>query len=348
VIRVAALSMLAACAHPRPAPIGRPAPPAAPAPPETSRAVRAPGEALRYDAWLSLRATRIRDVLVAVVTAARAHGGRIEKLGEDYTVVRVPVAEFPAAWAEIRRLGVRLDERVFSADVGQDFVEVDLRVRTLTAMRDRLVALLARAESDEDKAGLLAELRRTTEELEVFQRQLARLAGLTTESRIAVQVTPSAAFGDAAGFEVQGFGWIGLLSAFERETLPFDHRLPLPVPDGMVLLSQKGRFAAEGPEGAAIWTDQVANEPRADGAFWIGALEVRLRREFGATETRAVGSWTCLRLTGDTEPPYTWDVCAAAAPDDRKVRIAQAYYPDDEARVRYQPAVENSLRGGAS
>nr|MBA2320741.1 DUF4349 domain-containing protein [Deltaproteobacteria bacterium] len=137
----------------------------------------------------------------------------------------------------------------------------------------RLVVLLARTESEQEKLALLHELQRVTEQLDAFERQRRMLKGLSDFSRISIDVVPREAVGgDAGGAVVAGFGWIESLSPFNRGVGGDEKRLALPVPDGMVAIDPKGQFVAESPEGAALWTGRVENDPRADAAFWIAAV----------------------------------------------------------------------------
>jgi hypothetical protein len=325
-------------------------PPPPPPPPADPAVSEAPVEErmVHYAGWARLRVTRVQEALDVVAVEATARGGRVEQLGATSITVRVPTAEFDAAWQEIRGLGDVLGESVTAEDVTESFLAVDLRVKTLTVTRDRLVALLAKAESEQEKLALLHELQRVTEQLDQFDRQRRMLQGLADLARISVELVPREAVGaGATDPAVAGFEWIEQLSPFNH-AIGDDKRLALAVPDGMVALAPKGRFVAESPEGAALWTGRVPNDPQADAGFWVDAVVDRLAADFATVERSTRGTWSCVTLVDGSDAPYTWDVCAQADPSDRYLSIAQAYYPTAEAVARYQAAVAASLSGGDS
>lgn len=330
---------------PAPPPSAEPTEPAPPAQAEAAQAERM----VHYAGWARLRATQVSAAIDQAKAIALAAGGRVESLSSDAITVRVPVAQFDAAWRTLLALGDVMDRSVTAEDVTDAFLAVDLRVKTLTVTRDRLMALLAKAETEEEKLALLRELQRVTEQLDSFERQLRTLRGLADFSRISLEFVPREAFANAAaGPDVTGFGWIGALSPFRRDVGAEGKRIALPVPEGLVVLSPKGAYVAESPEGAAIWTGTLPNDPRADAAFWIAAVHERLGDDFAKAETRAVGTWQCLTLTDGGEAPYVWEVCVQVDAADKTLWLGEVYYPSLEAQQRYAPAIAAALTGGAS
>jgi hypothetical protein len=196
---------------------------------------------------------------------------------------------------------------------------------------------------------VVPQYQRVTEQLDSFERQLRTLRGLADFSRISLDFVPREAFANAAtGPDVTGFGWIGALSPFRRDVGADGKRIALSVPEGLVVLSPKGAYVAESPEGAAIWTGTLPNDPRADAAFWIAAVHERLGDDFAKAETRAVGTWQCLTLTDGGEAPYVWEVCVQVDAADKTLWLGEVYYPSVEAQQRYAPAIAAALTGGAS
>lgn len=302
---------------------------------------------LHYSGSVRLRVDRAREALDAVVAAAQARGGRLEHLTDDQVVVRVPVAAFAETWAEIRQLGEVLSSSQTSEVVTESFFAVDLRIRTLTVTRDRLVALMAAALDEQEKLALVHELQRVNEQLDRLEHQRRTLQDLADSSRITVQVVqPTAIAAGTAGPTVSGFTWIDGLTPFRR-AIGDERRVPLAVPEGMVALTANGPFVAESPEGAALWTGRLANDPRSDGRFWVEAVIDRIGGDFASATVSTRGAWACVTLVDASEEPYTWEVCAAARPERPWLLVAEAYYPTSEAVTRYRAAVAAAL-GGAS
>jgi hypothetical protein len=335
----------------RPAAPSPPAPPglAAPEPtPEPSEPVeQAPAQRMiHYDGWARLRATDPTGTLDAIAALATEAGGRVDLLSGRQITVRVPVESFEAIYDRVLELGDVIDKSVRADDVTDQFLAVDLRVRTLRMTRDRLVALLAKAESEEEKLALLQQITRVTEELDATESQLRTLADLAAMSRISVEVVPREAFGTSAqGPELAGMEWIRGLSPFRRAVFEDDKRLGLEVPKGLVSLAMRGPFVAESPEGAVLWTLRVPNDPMGDADFWIATVEDRIASEFADPERRELGRWDCLALDEPgSDEPYRWQICVA--PEGRHLHVAQVYYPGPESLERYGEAVDRVLRVG--
>ncbi len=301
---------------------------------------------VHYSGWLRIGVTKVRDELERLAKLAEERGGRVEALGGNTIVLRIPVDRYRDVWAEIRQDGDVLAENQTASDVTEQFSAVDLRVKTATVTRDRLVALLAKAESEQDKVTLLRELLRVTEELDGLQSQLRALRGLADYSRIVVEVAQKGALAAANGPEISGFEWIGWLSPFQP-LLSDARRVQLDVPTGMVELQPRGQFVAESPEGARLSTTRIPNDPRAEPGFWISAIQDRLAPDFAAAERSTVGDWACLRLADGSDDPYTWEICARGDVADRTFDLAQAYYPDEATLARYGAGVREALQGGA-
>lgn len=321
-----------------------------PAPePGTATAAQSPAapRMVHYTGWARLRVTKVQETLDALAAIATESGGRVERLGATSITIRVPVATFAERWKAALALGDVLEKSVGAEDVTEAFTAVDLRVKILRTTRDRLVQLLAKAETEDEKLQLLRELQRVTEELDGLESQLRAIRGLADFSTITIELVPrEAAVAGGDEPEIGGFGWIRALSPFNHAPLADDKRVELPVPTGMVGLTRHGPWVAESPEGAALWTSRLVNDPRASATFWIDAVADRLASEFAAATPSTVGDWQCLRLVDGSDEPYSWEVCVRGDDDDRNIDVAQAYYPDDAAFERYHEAVRAALVGG--
>jgi hypothetical protein len=341
-------------------PMAPPPPPPPPpsveaAPPKPVEPSEQPAEAqqermIHYTGYARIRATKVHETLDAVAKMALDRGGRVEQLSGDTISVRVPVATFDASWKDVLGMGDVLDQSVSAEDVTDAFTEVDLRVHILKITRDRLVQLLARAETEDEKIALLHEIQSTTEQLDQLESSLRTLRGLADYSRITVEVVAreAVASGGTGGPSVAGMEWIAALSPFRRDIGADDHRVSVAVPEGMVSLMPHGAFVAESPEGVVVWTGRIDNDPRGSADFWVDAISGRLRGDFASATSKALGPWRCVELVDASEQPYTWDVCVQVDPVDRKLLLGEVYYPSEEAKKRYQPAVEGAFSGGAS
>ena len=165
-------------------------------------------------------------------------------------------------------------------------------------------------------------------------------------SRITLEAYPREAFQAQGGRPaLDGFSWIASLSPFNRSVWDDDHRVALPVPDGLVGLSSKGPFVAESADGTVFWTMRLQNDPVGSSPFWLSAVQDRLAGEFVSPEPSRVRSWECLSLLEPgSEEPYRWQICVKT--EGNKLQVAQVFYPSKAQFERYGAAIESSLSAG--
>jgi hypothetical protein len=331
---------------PPPATPGAP-PPAEPAQPPASTLTPAPAARMvHYDGWMQLRVANPRETLESAVKLAEALGGRTERMAGTTVTLRVPVEKFDEGWKQLLALGDVASKSVRADDVTESFTALDLRADTLRATQRRLVALLAKAKDEQEKLQLLAELTRVRTELDALESQLRTLSDLASMSRITVEAIAREAFQAQGGRpSLAGFEWIASLSPFRRQWWEDDHRVDLPVPDGLVSLSSKGPFVAESADGTVIWTMRVPNDPVGSASFWLGAIQDRLASEFAEPQPSRIRAWECVSMQEPgAEDPYRWQICVQ--PNGNKLHVVQVFYPNHAQFERYGAAVEASLSAG--
>jgi hypothetical protein len=113
--------------------------------------------------------TTFRDQVVA-------WGGHLQSQTDHTLVVRVPVQHFEAAFAWVKQAGRVLSESRQAEDVTEEFVDLGIRLDNARKSRDRLLAVLQKADKVEDILKVEAELRRLTEEIERMEGRTKFLA----------------------------------------------------------------------------------------------------------------------------------------------------------------------------
>ena len=325
-------------APPPPAPPpGEPDQPVAPAPAEERM--------VHYEGWTTLRVAHRDETADAVIALAADHGGYLEQMGEGYVVIRVPVARFEGAFEAVQALGDVVQKRISAEDVTDAFTDTRLRLDSAKATRERLVALLAKAKTDEEKLRLIREIKEVTEQIDQLDAAVRLLKNLADYSRISVQLEERPALswqGDDS--DPLALSWIRALSPFNRTV--YEKPLKLPVPAGLVRIDERKTFVTESPDGTRFWATTLKNEPLGTAGFWLDAIEQRIAPEFASAERGEHGGWTTLRLVDRGDPAYAWWI--AVRVDGKRLDLAQAFFPTIEQEGRYRDAVRAALVGGAS
>ena len=306
---------------------------------------------IHYAGYASLRVVSVEESTDTLTALAKELGGFVESVSGRVVTLRVPVDRFQSGFDQVTELGELLDRSITARDVTEAFMAVDLRLSTAKRTRDRLVELLARAEDEEEKLALIAQIQRVTEDIDRMESQLRTLDSMSKLSRITVELVPreAQAWQDADD-ETAEMAWIRALSPFKPDLVSEGKRHDIAVPDGMVQLTPKRRFIAEGPDGSRVWTGRLANEPQGDSQFWSSAVKARLAEQFQSTQIEQLGGYTLVRLTDRGDAPYTWWIAVRADESGRWIDVVEAYFPTPEELERFGPAVRASLKssGGAS
>jgi hypothetical protein len=180
---------------------------------------RSPAGQASFARLLVRRATmQLQDVKDPQVVARRvsaittALGGYIEESRESsgggvHIKVRVPAAALEEAMDSVATLG-HVEKRQISADdVTEQVVDLEARVATRRAIRDRLRALLERAGSIPDVISVERELARVQGELDVLERRLEYLRGSSSMAELSVDAAPKRILGPL-GLLAVGTGWV--------------------------------------------------------------------------------------------------------------------------------------------
>ncbi len=184
----------------------------------------------------------------ATEALAVEYGGHLQALAGRAVTVRIPAPRFREALREVEGLGEVSVRDIQGTDVTDEMVDLDIRLNTLREMRERLVALLDRADKVEDLLAIEKELQRVTVELERLQGRIQVLRDAVGYSTLTVHFNTAVPLSETR--EVIPFAWI---RGLERDTqlrrgmdvTPerrwFPRRLPVELPADSVVLERRKR-----------------------------------------------------------------------------------------------------------
>lgn len=186
----------ATVAQARPAPAaesveeGEPPPPA-PAPEPSDKPV-SKERLVIYTGSLALLVPAVEPSLEKFLARVDALGGYLGSRNENTVTVRVPAERFEALVDEVAGMGTVLSRRVQARDVTAQYRDLRIRIENAERSRQRLLALLERAEKMEDVLKIEAQLTRVTAELESMKGQLRLLADQIALSTLTVEFRSNA------------------------------------------------------------------------------------------------------------------------------------------------------------
>jgi hypothetical protein len=91
--------------------------------------------------------------------------------------LRVPAPSLQATVASFEAIGRVTSRRLSSQDVTEQYVDTDARLKTMVALRDRLRALLDKAQNVKDILAIEKELGRVQADIDSLQARLKTLKG---------------------------------------------------------------------------------------------------------------------------------------------------------------------------
>ena len=140
---------------------------------------------LVYTAAFTLSVFQVEPELKRIEELARQSGGYLSTRDNTHIVIRVPRAKFDGVVRDIEKIGHVIDRNIKAEDVTDEFMDLDTRLRSARAMRERLEKLLHSA-AVKDALEIEKELGRITGEIERMEGKLKLLRDKIAYSTITV------------------------------------------------------------------------------------------------------------------------------------------------------------------
>ncbi len=131
-----------------------------------------------YTGWFTLDVYDLREAQRRLVKLAEEMGGYMQETRGPVVVVRVPAGRFDRIEPALRELG-RLDDSqttIRAQDVTEEYVDVELRLKTKREYLETLSGMLESAGELKDKLAVQQEIARVVEEIESLEGRLRVLA----------------------------------------------------------------------------------------------------------------------------------------------------------------------------
>lgn len=139
-----------------------------------------------YTATLRMVVVEIDASIKQTETIAVEFKGWVQSISGDSITIRVPADQYEAAVAKIEALGRVSDRQLQASDVTEEYVDLEARLKNALAVRDRLNALLAKAEDVKAALEVEKELARVGEEIERLQGKMELLKNRVAFSTITI------------------------------------------------------------------------------------------------------------------------------------------------------------------
>ncbi len=137
-----------------------------------------------YNAGLRIVVKEIDKAIKRTEAFAAECGGYVQEIRSESITIRVPVARYREVVSRVEDLGRVVARRLDAADVTEEYVDLEARLKNAKAVRERLRALLDRAEDVKAALEVEKELKRIGEEIERLQAKLELIKNRVAYSTI--------------------------------------------------------------------------------------------------------------------------------------------------------------------
>lgn len=237
-----------------------------------------PGRKRIYNGSISLIVDKPEESRKELEKLTLKSGGYVESSYKDYLILRIPAVQFRNIFKEILGMGTVNHQEISSWDVTEQFADSQRRLSTAVQTRERLYTLLEKSSDAEERARILKEIGRLSEEIESIKQQLSMMENRIAYSRITVSL--EARLDEVSGRYDIPFDWIANLDPLYPVSNRLKANVKLDMGDDFAVFEKENIFIAEDAEGTTLFISSVDNDPRGDSAFWQKALHFHLNEYF--------------------------------------------------------------------
>ncbi len=289
-----------------------------------------PQERLRvFAADLELVVSAVDRARTRILTLVEQLGGYVESSTNDYLMLRVPKDSFDRALAEIQEEGEVRSRSVRTADVTEQFADLERRLQIAQAARTRLYELLEETEDTDERVKIVQEIRRLTEQIERLQATRDSLSSLIEYSRITVRLVARIAAQEVSRADIP-FRWIANLDPVYQSVGEARRPFELAVPADFAVFTHGKQVQAEAADGTRLRAGAVKNEPAGDTEFWSSALVFHLSDFYASAGPVDTGTFAGALFRSKDVPAYYYLVAVRAA--DQDLEVVEAFFPDETTK----------------
>lgn len=319
----------------------------APGEPSPLTEAPSPGESPRvrlrvFSADLELVVASVEQSRSQIIAVVEAAGGYVESSREDFLVVRVPAESFDATLESIESAGDVRSRFVSTADVTDQYADLEARLRIAETSRERLLQLLERTEDADERVAILREIRRLTEEIERLRSALESLSQLVRYSRITVQLISRIQMSQVSRSQIP-FPWIAYLAPLDATTREASEKITVALADSFAVFSVGKYLHAEAADGTVVRAGAVTNDPAGNESFWQSALAYHLGPYYQSTRPVAAGPFRGVLLESKDTSPFFYLVMAQSR--GTELIVMEVFFPDESARDRRLPGILDAAGG---
>ena len=303
-----------------------------------------------YEAGLKNSVNEVEPALQKARSVVDNYKGYVEKQQVNkestsaFLVIRVPVAHFTDALADLSRIGTVVHRNIKADDITRDFADLSQRLENRKQLLDRLYEILKRTKDTKQKIRILNEIARLNKEVESMQARKDYMAKKAAFSTIELSFVAAAKMSVNQGSAIP---WIRGLRP-DRRTLNSSPAFKFALPTGFLDYSENysssDDYIYASPDGVQIRAATIENNPRADASFFERALLYERGRYpekiVGSDRNGSRVSLTTPQQVGYERAFYT----VVLFVDGDVLHVIEVFYPTEEIYNKQKKVVESAIK----
>ncbi len=300
---------------------------------ESSSSITSPTPSIRkriYNGDTHLVVESIEDIKKEIEQLTISVDGYVTHIYEKSITIKVPAAEFNNTFEKILIMGEVLSKNISTYDVTDQYADSSAQLETAIKTRQRLQKLLKQSTEPEERAKILKEIGRLTQEIELIKNRLEILNRNIEFSTITILLSPR-----LEQIQVKQdipFKWIANLHPLYSVSSKLEAKLSFDPGPNFAVFSKDKIYYAQSATGTSIKISTVKNQPLGDNKFWQKALihfmesyykkTIQKELSFGKREILGV------EFISKDSSPYRYFVGVTVI--GKKIHIIEIYSPDSE------------------
>jgi len=272
--------------------------------PDATTQPAAVGRLIIYSGALNLVVTDVASTLEAIHQLAISDGGYMDEMTASEITVRVPAAKFDPVVAAVAKMGEVTKRQIKASDITEEMRDLDIRLGNAEQTRQRLLAILANAQTVDDTLKIETQLERVTETVELLKGKIRFMQSQVDYSSLHVAV--NSPLPQTQMVAVIPFAWVrdlgqGLVSGTAETRTEkggwFSGGVGIDLPSGYIRYYQLDDLT-EGmsADGVMIKAQRHDNYAGGDVTFWSGLAH----RAMVENRSAAISSQTDFQLHDHT------------------------------------------------
>ncbi len=284
-----------------------------------------------YNGQTSLVVESVEDTKKEIEALTISTSGYVTQIYEDFISIKIPAALFHETFEKILLMGDVRSKNISTYDVTDYYADSTAQLETAIKTRTRLQQLLLKSTDPEERAKILKEIGRLTEEIELIKNRISTLDNNISFSTITVKLTPRLEQ-NVVGQSIP-FSWIADLHPLYSVSNKIKAKLDFKPGSEYAIFDKDKIYRAESSLGTTIKVSTVENRPLGDNIFWQRALLHFMSSYYRSAQSKelSIGERDMLGVEFISKDKKPFKYFVGVVVIKKEIHVIEIYSPDENS-----------------